>query len=219
MYSFKVGDASLTGYLTLPAADATIKYSNPVTLSTTNWVMFGRHTALTSDPYSLWRLDPNGTLSPQPFTVFTGMVHWVASDHSGGFVYVTDRTIPSITAIDFTNLSASGAGFNTGGLAPINGFLMSLDDSIVMHGAAGGHVIGFLTANPNTQVLTADLTTVIAGISVTSMAEISNTNCILVGVHDGTNGHVITLDYSNPGVPFNPGNVAISTFKADNLHY
>ena len=90
---------------------------------------------------------------------------------------------------------------------------------MVMHGAPGGFVRGFSTTVPHTGVLAADMTAFIAGIEVKSLAEIDSTNYLLVGVSDGTNGHVMTLDYSDTGAPTNPGNVAVSNYIVPNLHY
>ena len=67
--------------------------------------------------------------------------------------------------------------------------------------------------------MTADLTTFIAGVSISCMASIDNTNYLLIGVTTGGNGHVMTLDYTTPATPTNPGNQAVSTYSVPNLHY
>ena len=150
MYKYKVGSEGAAGFLTgLGSTEAIIKFCKPIGLLTTTWVMFGRYTTLGAGEKSFWRIDPNGTLAPSPFTAFTGKVHWVASDHSGGFVYVHDSDGATITPIDYTSLgTAGGTPFSTVTVEIKSGFLLSLDDTMAILGAPAGIVKGYSTTTP-----------------------------------------------------------------------
>ena len=77
---------------------------------------------------------------------------------------------------------------------------------MVIFGTPDGFVRAVLTSTPHAEVMAADLKTFIPSVVIKSIAAIDNTNYLLVGVNDGTSGYVMTLDYTNPGTPTNPGN-------------
>ena len=59
MHRYKVGEEMTANFLSgLTSTNPIINFSMPITLITTNWVIFGRYTSVGGGEYSLWRVDP-----------------------------------------------------------------------------------------------------------------------------------------------------------------